>query len=409
MPGIDWSELYRKHLAKQQQTEYDDDLEMCFFVNHDKTGSTCAVYRSLREKLVIVSFRGTCELIDIMTDATILQEPWIEGEEEKKTGKNESDIPKVHAGFRKSLSSISRRLKELLLAAVAPGDDWSDYDLLVTGHSLGGALATLFVADVAEYGLDAGRSLPQVEPSEPWWKSITNTFLGQTSDESKQSGGESPPRPKSIRLYSFGSPRVGNRAMAQKFDGMIRDGRITEAYRIVNGDDIVARNPRTMNTLVFGSVDYEHFGPTVLLTQPENRTESGPTLLWIEGESDNKQCPVRDGEALTTSPLIDGSFLAEILDDSGESGNSEDGNGWSKLSFVARKLSQRVSKMTATDLAGLLGIERQFTEREMKIFNSLVQGQGLAHHMEDEYYSGMGGACGFVAKVGEEIAELVDI
>jgi hypothetical protein len=49
---------------------------------------------------------------------------------------------KVHSGFRNSIDSISRRLKELVLAAVAPGEDLSNYDLLVTGHSLGGALAT---------------------------------------------------------------------------------------------------------------------------------------------------------------------------------------------------------------------------------------------------------------------------
>lgn len=39
--------------------------------------------------------------------------------------------------IRKSLNSISRKLKELILASVAPGDSISDYDLIVTGHSLG--------------------------------------------------------------------------------------------------------------------------------------------------------------------------------------------------------------------------------------------------------------------------------
>lgn len=33
---------------------------------------------------------------------------------------------------RKSLNSISRRLKELVLAAVEPGEDLSQYDVLVT-------------------------------------------------------------------------------------------------------------------------------------------------------------------------------------------------------------------------------------------------------------------------------------
>ena len=69
----------------------------------------------------------------------------------------------------KSLNSISGRLKELVLAAVAPGEDLSSYDLLDTGHSLGGALATCFVMDVAQYGVDAGRGLSQLEPSENWW------------------------------------------------------------------------------------------------------------------------------------------------------------------------------------------------------------------------------------------------
>jgi len=53
----------------------------------------------------------------------------------------------VHAGFREACDSISRRLKELVLAAV--DGELSEWDLLITGHSLGGALATLFTTDLA--------------------------------------------------------------------------------------------------------------------------------------------------------------------------------------------------------------------------------------------------------------------
>ena len=42
------------------------------------------------------------------------------------------------------------------MAGVAPGEDLSEYGVLVTAHSPGGALATCLVTDVAEYDMDAG-------------------------------------------------------------------------------------------------------------------------------------------------------------------------------------------------------------------------------------------------------------
>ena len=70
-------------------------------------------------------------------------------------------IFELSLGFtRNSMDYISLRLKELMLAAVKPGDDICDYDVLVTGYSLGGALATLITADIGEHGIDAGRGLP---------------------------------------------------------------------------------------------------------------------------------------------------------------------------------------------------------------------------------------------------------
>ena len=71
MPGINWGDLYEKYLL--QKTDFGDDalnatrniagedLEFCFFINHDETGGCCGVYRSLEKKLIIVSFRGTCK------------------------------------------------------------------------------------------------------------------------------------------------------------------------------------------------------------------------------------------------------------------------------------------------------------------------------------------------------------
>ena len=444
-PGVDWGTLYTKYLQKtMSRMENDDkdddddvmistvdqykdyksissDLEHCFFVSHRKTGATCAVYRSIKYKSIFVSFRGTCAPIDLITDASLIQETWIEGEDE-----NIQILPKVHVGFRSSLNSISRRLKELILAVPAPGDDISQYDMYVTGHSLGGALSTLFTADIGQYGIDAGRGLPQLEQSEPWWKSVVNTFMGsKTDDLDNIYSMKGPPRPKSLQLYNFGSPRVGNDAFAELFDALVDEGLIDQAYRVVNGDDVVARLPRTVNALVLGNINYEHVGSTVLLTQPESdgganaTVESFNTCLWIEGESDDSKCPVRDGEMLI-SPMAEGTLLNDLVTATREgfslagtenaaNKSKDDVDFISRLSTMAGKVSDRVKNISASDIASIVGIDQSFTTRELRIIQSLLQGNALAHHLEDQYYAGMGRASGFVARVNEEISELPEL
>ena len=444
-PGVDWGTLYTKYLQKtMSRMENDDkdddddvmistvdqykdyksissDLEHCFFVSHRKTGATCAVYRSIKYKSIFVSFRGTCAPIDLITDASLIQETWIEGEDE-----NIQILPKVHVGFRSSLNSITRRLKELILAVPAPGDDISQYDMYVTGHSLGGALSTLFTADIGQYGIDAGRGLPQLEQSEPWWKSVVNTFMGsKTDDLDNIYSMKGPPRPKSLQMYNFGSPRVGNDAFAELFDALVDEGLIDQAYRVVNGDDVVARLPRTVNALVLGNINYEHVGSTVLLTQPESdgganaTVESFNTCLWIEGESDDSKCPVRDGEMLI-SPMAEGTLLNDLVTatregfslagtDNAANKSKDDVDFISRLSTMAGKVSDRVKNISASDIASIVGIDQSFTSRELRIIQSLLQGNALAHHLEDQYYAGMGRASGFVARVNEEISELPEL
>jgi len=416
LPGVQWGEMYERHIAKQNDVHEHlsgNDLEFCFFINHDETGCSCALYRSLENRMIVVSFRGTCEPKDLITDASLIQEAWVKGEDIEK-----EDAIKVHSGFRTSLESISRRLKELLLASVAPGEDLSQYDLLVTGHSLGGALSTLFVADIAEYGVDAGRSLPQLEPSEPWWISLTSTFTAT---------GESsivppPPRPKSLRMYNFGSPRVGNEAFVQKFESY-RGNTLNEAFRLVNGQDVVARLPRTFNTVVFGSIGYEHCGTTALISPSKVKIDGGKEIdldketlvsppLWIEGESNADECPVRDGTPLA-SPLVTGGLLDELVTSTKTSMDAQDENNASnpldyasKMLKAADKVAGRLKKASITELASIVGINEKFSSREIGLIKSLVSGEAVSHHMEDEYYQGMGRACGFVAKVGEELREM---
>jgi hypothetical protein len=355
LPGVNWADLHNKHLRNVRLSLPEgasttnlaaDDLEFCCFVSHDTTGCSCAIYRSLDLKMIAISFRGTCELVDLVTDASLIQEAWVQGEEIDKEG-----AMKVHVGFRKSLNSIAKKLKELVLSSVAPGDNISDYDLIITGHSLGGALSTLFTADIAEYGIDAGRGLPQSEASEPWWNSLASNFFKEKEAPTIKTP---PPRPKSIKMYNFGSPRVGNAEFVANFNSLLGNG-IDEAYRIVNGEDVVARLPRTVNALNFVSIGYDHCGPTVLISIPEE-AETNQARVWIEGQSEGT-CPVRDGQFLSSNK-------------------------------------------------GIVGIDQKFVQRESKIIQSIFNGDAISHHMEDQYYMAMGRACGFEARVGEEIKEV---
>ena len=306
-----------------------------------------------------------------------------------------------------------------MLAAVAPGESISDYDVLVTGHSLGGALATAFCMDVAEYGMDAGRGLPQLEPSEPWWSSIASTITGK---KVQIGAPPPPPRPKSLKMYNFGSPRVGNDAFCKKFDSLVGNG-IDEAYRIVNDQDVVARFPRTVNALALGNIGYDHCGPTVLITEianqiskrNENDSESKfqkSELLWVEGETNDAACPVRDGEALS-DPLGSGSLLGDINQIvGGLQGNEDEGDNafsFSKLGNMAEKVTGRLQKINFEDITSIVGIDKKFTQREMKFLQSIFSGEGLSHHLEDKYYQGMGMCCGYAALAGQPLTPLEEL
>jgi len=316
------------------------------------------------------------------------------------------------------------------LAAVAEGESITDYEILVTGHSLGGALATLFTADIAAAGIDAGRSLPQKAPSDPWWKGIAGTFQGGKNKNNSpvvaQTSG--PPRPRSLKMYNFGSPRAGNSAFASEFETFLDKGYIDEAYRIVNSQDIIARVPRPTGML---NVDYEHCGKTVLIEEPlvdktatEAETETfgkdtDPShVLWIEGESDfDRIDPVRDLRSATKGILSEGMLLDDlvktynnkVVDSTGSSSSGDasetnnEGGGKSSVFTQLGAVASRLKNVDVADLTSVVGIDRSYVNRELELAQSLLKGESLAHHLEDSYFTAVGRAVGFNTTVGEDI------
>ena len=184
----------------------------------------------------VLSFRGTeNDYKDILTNAAVIKRALIEGE----------SAIRVHGGFLSALQSI--------LGTHAPRDPGRDLDidvtmmgppgirdalvarkrpgsrLYVTGHSLGGAMATLAAAVCAP--LEQGNLKA---------------------------------------LYTIGSPRVGNFSFAKHLNGQ----RDYQRYRIVNAADIVPRVPMSM-------FFYKHAGDYLYLTRNGRLKQPGSFLCSL--------------------------------------------------------------------------------------------------------------------------------
>lgn len=130
------------------------------------------------DKTVSVAFRGTNDIYDCLTDITLNKIRKYKG--------------KVHQGFDRALDVVWEDLTKTVLPLL------EGRKLLFTGHSMGGAMATL----------------------------ASIRFLEEHSI-------------KADVIYTFGSPRVGNRSFATNYDEHFEECH----FRFVNYRDLVTRVP----------------------------------------------------------------------------------------------------------------------------------------------------------------------
>jgi triacylglycerol lipase len=145
----------------------------------------------------VVAFCGTRDLRNWWTnlDVDLVTRP---------SGAGDFSQIKIHRGFTTALDAIWLQLRDEIKAAGKP--------VWITGHSLGGALAM-------EAALRIGFYVP---------------VLG---------------------VYTFGQPRVGNKAFAQFYDA----GYKSKTFRVVHAQDIVARLPWLLGS-------YRHAGHEIFYT-----------------------------------------------------------------------------------------------------------------------------------------------
>ena len=252
--GIDWSTLSRRvgELGADENAQF----ELCCFLTHRGTSSEAAIWRDTKQRLVVIAFRGTSDILDVLTDINLLQTPLEQG----YNGQKSDDARQVHQGFFASARAVSRRVKELLVSATAgtPGE-WS---LLITGHSLGGALAQLMATELIG-GVDTSRGFKERDDA---------SLFGMASRLFTQAKESMPqfqlPRWREVALYTYGAPRVGNGEFAAFFEAPCRARGVSHRQR-------PRHRPTPPRGGVAGAVlEYEHVGRTVWWPRASRRPAS---------------------------------------------------------------------------------------------------------------------------------------
>ncbi|TDL19369.1 alpha/beta-hydrolase [Rickenella mellea] len=157
--------------------------------------ATGFIARDDTRKEIIVSFRGSFSTSDFGTDAEIILIPF------SSPGVSASKSVLAHTGFLTAYNSVASNIISTVKAQLAahPG-----YTLVSTGHSLGGALASLG-------GL-----------------SLKSNFPGS-----------------SVRMFTFGQPRTGNAAYASLVESIV-------------GTSNIFRGTYGVPTLIPQAIGYRH-------------------------------------------------------------------------------------------------------------------------------------------------------
>lgn len=173
------------------------DCKLLTYIDNKETDTNLAILVDDIKKNIVITFRGTESITDCYYDLVFT-----------KQNINNVDNLKVHKGFYEQLMSvydeILSKLEQLL-------NYNNEYNIYITGHSLGSGIGTIFAY-----------LLQDIYPN------------------------------KLIKLITFGGPRVGNYTFKQNFENK----KNIIHYRITNNRDIVTAVP---------FINYYHVGLNIHL------------------------------------------------------------------------------------------------------------------------------------------------
>lgn len=106
----------------------------------------CAILENSGLRWLILAFRGTSSLTDALTDSRAWMTPCRLGPASSRTS-----CGYVHNGFLRAYNFVADEIRSFLLSFQKAHN--GEYSLLITGHSLGGALAALATVDLRLHDL----------------------------------------------------------------------------------------------------------------------------------------------------------------------------------------------------------------------------------------------------------------
>lgn len=169
--------------SKQEQIKWNEyGLELVSWIENKKSDTQGFV--ATRDKAIYVVWRGSESKKDFQNDASIDKVPFI------------NDGEKVHIGFKYCWESVVGDTYDAIDTAIE-NLQGETTDIVVCGHSLGGAVATLYAHSIKKH-------YPHYN----------------------------------IKCVTIGSPRVGNKTFKNNYDSYEID-----TLRVVHNNDLVTHTP----------------------------------------------------------------------------------------------------------------------------------------------------------------------
>ena len=317
------------------------------FVEDSRTDTQCAVWRSRRDRTVVVAFRGT-EMdrpLDFFTDVNFKPAPFEalaemhSGEETHSAEAAAAEVraPRVHGGFLRAYESVRARVFAAVDDVIAAEThenareddhvttrDTHTWHVFVTGHSLGGALATLFACELSRRSASGSRAVGR--------------------------------DPLAVTMYNFGSPRVGDGVFCDAYNALVPD-----SVRVVNRADLVPTLPALLG--------YRHVERGVRVS------------VGADGAADIAPESYSTKKSYAAARYGTDRYLRE----DGENG-FQDGSGAQASEASASAASRNIVRLAERlGVVGSLGVDAETAADAAAALSSLASLDALADHFEDEY------------------------